>query len=108
MTIQEYQNAVKRTVNEKLSDRETKLNFTLGLAGETGEVIDLIKKVEFHSHVVSQDMIKEELGDVMWYLANLCNQYNLCLEDVLENNIDKLKKRYPNGFSSEKSKKRII
>lgn len=108
MTTKDYQEAVKRTVNNNLSERETRLNFALGLAGESGEVIDTIKKIEFHSHVVSEDKIGEELGDVMWYVANLCNVLNLSLEDVLQGNIDKLKKRYPKGFTSEASKNRII
>lgn len=74
-----------------------------GLTGEAGEVADLIKKHFGHGHVLDHDKLKKELGDVMWYLSQLAEQFDLNMEDIAEANITKLKARYPNGFSEEAS-----
>lgn len=79
----------------------------VGLAGETGEILDHIKKGIFHEHGLNRDKLKEELGDVMWYIAGLCTKLGLDLDEVLAFNIKKLEKRYPNGYSSEDSKNRV-
>ena len=73
-------------------------NWGLGLAGETGEVIELIKKSQFHGKGLDIDELAKELGDVLWYVSAICTQVGLSLEDVAERNIDKLMNRYPNGF----------
>lgn len=75
----------------------------LGLAGEAGEVVDLIKKVVSHGHPLDKDKMVEELGDVLWYLSMLCTLLGVPLEDMAFRNIDKLKRRYPNGFESARS-----
>lgn len=79
----------------------------IGLAGETGEILDHIKKGIFHEHSLDRDHLKEELGDVMWYIAGLCTKLGLDLDEVLAFNIKKLEKRYPNGYNSEDSKNRV-
>lgn len=79
----------------------------VGLAGETGEILDHIEKGIFHGHGIDKDHLKEELGDVMWYIAGLCTKLGLDLDEVLAFNIKKLEKRYPNGYSSEDSKNRV-
>ena len=76
------------------------LNGCLGLTGEAGEVADLIKKSIFQESEFDIVHLKKELGDVMWYIAMICNSTGLSLEDVMESNIDKLKKRYPKGFDT--------
>jgi len=78
----------------------------LGLAGEAGEVADIIKKGVFHQHGIDREKLIKELGDVAWYLAAICTKFNIALEDVLIVNLDKLNKRYPDGYSSEQSQKR--
>ena len=83
------------------------LHLPFGLTGESGEVADLIKKHFGHGHVLDQDKLKKELGDVLWYLSQLAEQFGLELSDVAETNIDKLKKRYPDGFSEEASRNRV-
>lgn len=70
----------------------------LGLTGEAGEVADLIKKVIGHGHALDVEKLKLELGDVLWYIAALANDLGITLQDIAEANIEKLKKRYPNGF----------
>lgn len=70
----------------------------LGLAGEAGEVCDLIKKIGWHGKIANADDMAHELGDVLWYLQKLAQRYGFTLEQVAQMNVDKLQKRYPNGF----------
>jgi NTP pyrophosphatase (non-canonical NTP hydrolase) len=103
MKLNEYQLLASRTA----CPHEFELaNYGLGLTGEAGEVADLVKKSMFHGHEIDQDEIKKELGDVMWYLALLASLAGLSLEEVARANIEKLEKRYPEGFSFERSKNR--
>ena len=74
-----------------------------GLASEVGELINIIKKVRYHGHTVSSSVIREELGDILWYLAETCTLYGPTLSGIAEDNIAKLRERYPNGFSSKRS-----
>lgn len=75
----------------------------LGLAGEAGEVADTIKKAVFHRHPLNRDELVKELGDVLWYVAALCTKLDVNMADVMHANIEKLKARYPDGYSSERS-----
>jgi NTP pyrophosphatase (non-canonical NTP hydrolase) len=84
------------------------INGVMGLNGEAGEVIDMVKKFIYHGHKLNIDEIKKELGDVMWYVAMCCNALNISLDDVMQGNIDKLKKRYPDGFSEQASINRMV
>lgn len=95
-------NAV-RTVNKNLTEKELILNGALGLCGESGEVADIIKKHTFQGHVLDVDKLKDELGDVFWYIALLCDVCGFTFEEIQEHNINKLKKRYPEGFEEQKS-----
>lgn len=101
MTINEYQKAVLRTAPK---NKDLWLdNSCLGLAGEVGEVCDIVKKHRYQGHGLNENHIIEELGDVAWYLALACASIDIALEEVLKSNVDKLKKRYPEGFSVERS-----
>ena len=82
------------------------VGFALGLAGESGEVCDAIKKREYHGRQGTDEHLIEELGDVMWYVANLCTVLNVSLDVVLEQNVDKLKKRYPEMYGGTKDVKK--
>jgi NTP pyrophosphatase (non-canonical NTP hydrolase) len=75
------------------------LIWALGLAGEAGEVCDLLKKVHGHGKPYEADKLKKELGDVLWYLANLADAHGFTLFDVAQTNVDKLRARYPEGFT---------
>lgn len=104
MTINDYQQAALRTANtEKLSDREILTNGVLGLSGESGECADIVKKHLFQGHELDAEKLANELGDVAWYLAVTAEAIGLDLETVLQMNVDKLRKRYPDGFSAERS-----
>lgn len=75
----------------------------LGVAGEAGEVADIIKKHVGHAHPLNEDKLKDELGDVLWYVADLAKTLGITLSSVAEHNVAKLQKRYPEGFSTERS-----
>jgi NTP pyrophosphatase (non-canonical NTP hydrolase) len=100
MRMNEYQGLASRTAN----DHEYSLiNYGLGLTGESGEVADIIKKHMFHGHEMDNQDILKELGDVLWYVSNIARECGFSLETVASQNINKLKKRYPEGFSTERS-----
>lgn len=100
-----YQQEVERTTGTKAFN-DTLVMTAMGLAGETGEVIDILKKCLFHGHKFDQEKITKELGDLLWYATALCNALNVPLSDVIDKNVEKLRKRYPDGFDHEKSKNR--
>ena len=103
MTINEYQKLAMTTLNPKLDKKDVLINGVMGLCGESGEVIDIVKKYLAQGHELDKEKIIKELGDVAWYMAEIATVLDVELEDVLVQNIEKLKKRYPEGFSTEKS-----
>ncbi len=103
MTINEYQELAMRTVNPKLNKDEILINSVMGLCGESGEAIDIVKKWFAHGHELDREHLKKELGDIAWYLAEAATALDITLESVLEANIEKLKKRYPEGFETKRS-----
>lgn len=103
MTVNEYQNLAMRTVNPELNKRDMLINSVMGLCGESGEAIDIIKKWFAQGHELDREHLKKELGDIAWYLAEAATALDFSLDEVLSANIEKLKKRYPEGFETEKS-----
>lgn len=103
MTINEYQKLAMTTLNPELDKKDVLINGVMGLCGESGEVIDIVKKHLAQGHELDKEKIIKELGDVAWYMAEIATVLDVELEDVLVQNIEKLKKRYPEGFSTEKS-----
>ena len=102
MTINEYQALAQRTANKKRPSDKLE-NACLGLAGETGEVSDILKKYLFQGHELDRAHLIEELGGCAWYLAEAASSLGVSLEDILLQNIAKLKRRYPAGFDPERS-----
>lgn len=107
MNVNEYQKLAMTTKNPELQGRDLLINSVMGLCGESGEVIDLVKKHVSHNHPLNREKLIDELGDVAWYLAECATALDLTLEEVLIKNIEKLKKRYPEGFSTERSINRV-
>ena len=99
MDIREYQEKALRTVNTRLTRKEQLSNLCMGLAGETGEVVDYLKKCIYHGHSFNQQKLTEELGDIMWYLSNIATLFAIPINYILDENIKKLEERYPEGFS---------
>lgn len=106
MTINEYQQLAMTTLNRELDKKDVLINGVMGLCGESGEVIDIVKKHLAHGHELDREHMLEELGDVAWYLAEVAYALDASLEDVLAANIEKLRRRYPEGFDRERSIKR--
>lgn len=119
MNIRKFQSLSKRTmpkvgdiivvdgVEVVLTKRDIISNYAMGLTGESGEVSDLLKKFIHHGHSTSKETLMKEMGDVMHYLTGLATLYDIDIREVLDMNIEKLVKRYPNGFNKEDSIKRI-
>mgnify|MGYP002734880131 CR=1 FL=1 len=103
MTINEYQKLAMTTLNPKLSEKDILINGVMGLCGEAGEAIDLVKKHLAQGHELDKEHLIDELGDIAWYLAETAQFLGVTLEEVLERNISKLEKRYPEGFDEMKS-----
>lgn len=127
MTGKEYVELAMRTNDGKSSDRVINkindncflsgedliipdvggvLNGCLGLAGEAGETLDMIKKWVFHEKDLDLVHFKRELGDVMWYVAMICHSMEINLDEILQMNVDKLKARYPEGFDTVRANHR--
>lgn len=103
MNINEYQIAALRTANHALTKMEQLQNGLMGLNGEAGECIDLIKKHLFQGHKLNEEHVAKELGDIAWYLAVSADAIGYDLETIFQMNIDKLKARYPEGFDADLS-----
>lgn len=102
MEINEYQRLAQRTSNTGANSKKIE-NGILGLCGESGECADILKKYLYQGHEFDRDEMAEELGDVLWYAAETSAGLGVTLEEVARRNIDKLKRRYPDGFDPERS-----
>lgn len=100
MTFNEYQVLAQRTSS---ANHDRIVNGALGLAGEAGECADCVKKHLFQGHNLDCDHLAEEIGDCLWYCAELAAGINRSLNEIAAQNIDKLETRYPNGFDPERS-----
>ena len=107
MTGNEYQKLAVRTANKNLNFAEQLQDGCLGLTGEAGEAADMVKKALYHGAPLDIEKLVKELGDVMWYIAFLSDALGCPLEEVMSINIEKLKTRYPEGFSAEASAARV-
>lgn len=101
MKLNEYQELAQRTSNTKPEDKL--FCGVMGLNGEAGEVIDIVKKHMFQYHELDEEKVIEEVGDVLWYIAEIAEGLEVSIEDIAKYNIEKLKRRYPEGFETEKS-----
>lgn len=101
MTINEYQQAALRTESGMVKTYPRILNGLMGLNGESGEAIDILKKHYFQGYEFDREHMVKELGDIAWYLAVSADAIGYDLETIFEMNINKLKARYPDGFTSE-------
>ena len=103
MTVNEYQKLAMTTLNPELDKKDVLINGVMGLCGESGEAIDIVKKWLAQGHALDREKLAKELGDIAWYLAETATALDLDLEDIFKANIEKLRKRYPEGFDSQRS-----
>lgn len=103
MEWNEYQQESMRTKGNIVGTWDALAMGALGLTGEAGEVADQVKKHIFQQHPLNLAELGKELGDVLWYVALLLETTGLHMEDILQANVEKLKRRYPDGFDPERS-----
>ena len=103
LAADDYQRLAMTTLNPALSKKDVLINGVMGLCGESGEAIDIVKKWLAQGHELDREKLAKELGDIAWYLAETAYALDLSLEDILRGNLEKLKKRYPEGFSKDRS-----
>jgi NTP pyrophosphatase (non-canonical NTP hydrolase) len=106
LTLDEYQNLAARTAGAGGSGDRRLIISALGLAGEAGEFANIVKKLTAHGHEISAEDLADELGDVLWYIAEAATACGLSLGVLAQQNVDKLRQRYPEGFSEERSRNR--
>ena len=103
MTGNEYQKLAMTTLNPALAQKDVLINGVMGLCGEIGEAIDIVKKHLHQGHALDREKLIKELGDIAWYLAETAFALDVDLDEVFEGNIAKLKARYPEGFDTQRS-----
>lgn len=102
MTGNEYQKLASRTMRKDLHPIQTEYHALHGMVGEIGEIHSLYQK-SFQGHEYTQEHMKKELGDLLWFIAEYCTAMEWKIEEIMQMNIDKLKARFPEGFEAEKS-----
>jgi NTP pyrophosphatase (non-canonical NTP hydrolase) len=103
-SLKEFQDLCKVTAKKFENPEKEILTWGLGITGEAGDVASCIKKTFAHDNDQKQG-IRENIGDTLWYAAMICNFFGWDMQEILEENIGKLKKRYPNGFTIEDAKR---
>ncbi len=104
--IKEYQKLCKKSAKKDFNSKEEEImTWGLGVAGEAGDIAGCIKKTFAHGNNQEKG-IRENIGDTMWYLAAICNFFNWNLEEILKENLNKLKKRFPKGFTSKNASRK--
>ena len=106
MTVNDYQKLAMKSLNPALSRQDVLVNGVMGLCGEAGEAIDIVKKHLHQGHELDRKKLAGELGDIAWYLAETAYALEISLEEILRGNLDKLKRRYPEGFDTAHSRNR--
>lgn len=106
MELDDYAQAALRTANTALEPRDRLLDAAAGLAEEGGEVLGLVRKHLFFGHPLDRERMAKELGDALWCLAVTAHHAGISLSEVAEANVEKLRLRYPEGFSASRSRER--
>ena len=105
----QYQHLALKTARMVFKTRQDAIcNWMMGLAGETGELVDAGKKHVFHSHPLDREYVKKELGDICWYVAVLASELGITMSEIHTANIEKLAARYPGGFDELRSINRDV
>jgi len=103
MKLEDYAKKAREFANHDLEPKTAIATWGLGLTGESGEVADIIKKYIGHSHPLDRTSLIKELGDVLWYIAAIADAVEVPFEVIAQQNLEKLRNRYEDKFSTEKS-----
>ncbi len=106
MTFEEYEKAAARTINPRLSETERLVDAAAGLAEEAGEVLGRVRKHLFMGHALDRERVTRELGDTLWCLTMVAALVGTTLDEVAASNVEKLRQRYPDGYSDAASRAR--
>lgn len=96
-----YPQFVQSRTKDLDSDTLNMLHMAVGISGEAGELLDAIKKVWVYGKEPDWGNIREELGDLLFYIQGLANILGDNIDDLIESNMFKLTKRYPTGYSDQ-------
>lgn len=107
INLKEYQKFVKKVAKKFENQNEEIMAWGLGISGEAGDVASCIKKTFAHENDQTLG-IRENIGDTFWYMTAICNFFGWDIEEIIGENIEKLKKRYPKGFTTQKAKRKIV
>lgn len=100
-TIEQYIKDTSRTCASLGSDVADNTHMLLGIVTESGELCDTFKKNFAYGKEIDWVNVKEEVGDLLWYIANFCRINNISITEVMKTNVNKLKLRYPEKFTEE-------
>lgn len=103
MNFTDYQALAARTLGRDRTYEQQLANAALGLTGEAGETAEIIKKHLFHATPLDRDAMVKELGDCLWYIAAFATVLDIPMDQIAERNIEKLRRRYPDGFDTQRS-----
>jgi len=106
ISFNKYQEEAYKLISDE-GKKDLITNGVLGLAGESGECCDIVKKYKFPGHPLNKEHLIDELGDVLWYIAETASGLGVSLEEIAEYNLNKLHKRYKDGFTKEESLHRV-
>ncbi len=106
MTLDEYQRTAARTMNAGLPDEQRLMDAAAGLSEEAGEVLGLVRKHLYMRQPLDRERVIREMGDTLWCLAAVATCLGLTLDEVAAENVEKLERRYPEGYSDEASRAR--
>lgn len=107
MEANKYQVLAARTINKKLMDKQQLHHSLHGMSGEVGEIHSIFQKA-YQGHVIDEEHLKKEVGDLLWFIAEFCTANCWDLSEIMEMNIEKLKARFPEGFKEENSLNRKL
>jgi len=105
--LEEYQKFVKKVAKKFKNPSEEIMTWGLGITGEAGDVASCIKKTFAHGNDQKAG-IRENIGDTFWYMAAISNFFGWDIEEIIGENMVKLKKRYPKGFTNIKAKRKMV
>ena len=102
MQVGTYQELAERTINKNLTTDEQINHALFGMSGEVGEILSIYQK-QYQGHEIDEEELKKEVGDLIWFVAEYCTVMGWEMDEILYKNINKLKRRYPDGFEAERS-----